>query len=54
MKTSIVEYNKFSDEYFITLPDDIVQSLQLAAGDTLEWFVENNKVYLTKKNPELS
>lgn len=48
MITSRVEYNKFSDEYFITIPDDIVESLQLEPGDLLEWRIEGDRVFLQK------
>lgn len=46
---SRVEYNKFSDEHFITIPDDIIQLLNLEAGDVLVWTVEEGKVYLAKR-----
>ena len=44
-----VEYNAFSDEYFITIPDDIVEKLGLKPGDVLEWCVETTGVRLVKK-----
>ena len=44
-----VEYNRFEDEHFITLPDDIIQLLKLEAGDILEWTLSEGKVYLAKR-----
>lgn len=48
---SRVEYNKFTDEYCITIPDDIVEALGLETGDTLLWTLSEDRssVYLTKK-----
>ena len=46
---SRVEYNRFEDEHFITLPDDIIQLLNLEPGDILEWTVTEDKVYLAKR-----
>lgn len=46
---STVRYNKFADEYFITIPDDVVTALDLKEGDTLIWTIEDGKVYLSKE-----
>ena len=46
---SVVRYNKFADEHFITIPDDIVTALDLKAGDTLTWTIKDGKVYLSKQ-----
>jgi bifunctional DNA-binding transcriptional regulator/antitoxin component of YhaV-PrlF toxin-antitoxin module len=46
---SIISYNAFTDEHYITLPDDIVELLDLCAGDTLEWVIQDNKVYIKNK-----
>ncbi|NDC22295.1 AbrB/MazE/SpoVT family DNA-binding domain-containing protein [bacterium] len=46
---SRIEYNKFVDEYFITIPDDIIELLKLEAGDILEWTIESDRVYLAKR-----
>lgn len=46
---SRVEYNKFTDEHYIVIPDDIVEALQLEAGDTLEWELTPSGMLLTKK-----
>lgn len=44
-----VEYNAFTDEYFITIPDDVIEHLKLVPGDTLHWSVEPTGILLTKK-----
>ena len=44
-----VEYNSFTDEYYITIPDDIIELLSLVPGDTLQWTIESAGVRLTKK-----
>jgi len=49
---SRIEYNKFSDEHFITIPDDILQLLNLSVGDVLVWTVEEGKVYIAKREEE--
>ena len=49
MNTSRVEYNKFTDEYFITIPDDVVEALQLEPGDILVWSIDEDRVVLTKQ-----
>ncbi len=47
---SRIEHNKFTDEYFITIPDDIVEALELEVGDTLEWkLLANGSVAISKK-----
>lgn len=35
--TSIVEYDEDLDEYFIALPQEIVDYLQLSEDDELDW-----------------
>lgn len=50
---SVVRYNKFADEHFITIPDDIVIALDLKAGDTLTWTIKDGKVYLSKQEKKL-
>jgi hypothetical protein len=47
-----VEYNRFSDEHFITIPDDIIQLLGLEPGDVLVWTVEKDKVYIAKREKQ--
>ena len=49
MMFSRVEYNKFADEHFMTIPDDIIQLLNLEVGDVLVWTINEDKVYLAKR-----
>lgn len=51
LTTSILQYNPFSDEYFIVIPDDIVELLNLSPGDTITWEIQDDKVFVTKKEP---
>lgn len=44
-----VEHNKFTDEYFIVIPDDIIQLLNLITGDTIAWSEDSNKVLFGKE-----
>jgi hypothetical protein len=44
-----IEYNKFTDEHFITIPDDIIQLLKLESGDVLVWTLNEGKVYIAKR-----
>lgn len=47
---SRVEYNKFTDEFYITIPDDIVELLALEPDDILVWSIDDtNNVYLAKQ-----
>ena len=46
---SKIEYNKFTDEYFIVIPDDIAERLHLKAGDTLDWIIDGKRIIITKK-----
>lgn len=46
---SRVEYNRFEDEHFITIPDDLIELLKLEVGDILEWTIIEGKVYLAKR-----
>lgn len=44
-----IEYNKFTDEHFITIPDDVIELLELKMGDILVWSIETNRVCLKKR-----
>jgi bifunctional DNA-binding transcriptional regulator/antitoxin component of YhaV-PrlF toxin-antitoxin module len=44
-----VEYNSFTDEYYITIPDDIIEHLNLVPGDVLVWTIAEGKVYIAKR-----
>ena len=46
---STVTYNSFTDEYFIVIPDDVIEFLKLVPGDTLTWSIKDEKVYIEKK-----
>jgi hypothetical protein len=46
---SRIEYNRFEDEHFITIPDDLIELLKLEVGDILEWTISEDKVYLAKR-----
>jgi hypothetical protein len=37
-----VEYNEDFDEYFITLPDELVQSIGWEEGNVVEWRVNKD------------
>ncbi|NBU71110.1 MAG: hypothetical protein EBS53_06600 [Bacteroidetes bacterium] len=37
-----VEYNEDFDEYFLTLPDDLVQSVGWEEGNVIEWRVNKD------------
>jgi bifunctional DNA-binding transcriptional regulator/antitoxin component of YhaV-PrlF toxin-antitoxin module len=37
-----VEYNEDFDEYFITLPDELVQSVGWEEGNVVEWRVNKD------------
>ena len=44
-----VEYDSFTDEYYIIIPDDVIEYLKLVPGDTLVWRLDKGKVYLAKR-----
>jgi hypothetical protein len=35
--TTEVQYDEKSGEYFVTFPDELLEEMQWAEGDTLEW-----------------
>lgn len=39
---STVEYNEDFKEYYITIPDEILDSLSWEEGDVLEWIVNKD------------
>lgn len=49
MTTANLEYESGLDEYFVVLPQEIVDEWGLEEGDELEWVIEEDKVYLTRK-----
>lgn len=46
---SIVEYNKELDEYFIELPQEIIDYLQLTQDDELDWTLTANGAIIEKR-----
>ena len=40
------------DEYYITLPDDLLDAADLLPGDEVEWIDQNNGSYILKKIPK--
>jgi hypothetical protein len=44
-----VAYNSFTDEYYITIPDDVIEHLKLVPGDVLVWTLNEGKVYIAKR-----
>jgi AbrB family looped-hinge helix DNA binding protein len=46
---TIIEVNP-SGEYFITIPDEILESLGWKEGDEIHISVEGDKIILEKKN----
>jgi bifunctional DNA-binding transcriptional regulator/antitoxin component of YhaV-PrlF toxin-antitoxin module len=47
-----VEYDEFHDEYYLVIPDEILNELKWKVGDTLVWTVYGyNKVALRKYDP---
>lgn len=40
------------DEYYITLPDDLLDAADLLPGDEVEWISQNNGSYILKKIPK--
>lgn len=44
-----IEYDETLDEYYITLPEDIVANVNLQEGDVLYWEEISEKVFALKK-----
>lgn len=42
-----VQVDEYGD-YFIELPEDILEELSLSEGDTLSWSIQEDGVLLTK------
>lgn len=47
-----VEYNDDFDEYFLTLPEDMVDHLGWEAGDIVEWHVNKDGTVLIERVDE--
>lgn len=45
-----VKYDSLSEEYYITIPENIVRHMSLEVGDILSWTIKpNGLVYISKK-----
>lgn len=49
MYKSTVEYDSDIDEYFIILPQELMEEIGIEVGDELIWTIEEDKIYLSKK-----
>jgi bifunctional DNA-binding transcriptional regulator/antitoxin component of YhaV-PrlF toxin-antitoxin module len=48
-----VEYNEDFDEYYVTLPDDLLESVGWEEGDVVEWHVnKDGTVLIERVDPE--
>jgi bifunctional DNA-binding transcriptional regulator/antitoxin component of YhaV-PrlF toxin-antitoxin module len=50
--TSVVEYDSVSDEYFVKIPDELLQQLDWKVGDSLTYKLEPEKVVLFNSTKE--
>lgn len=50
MYRSKVEFDSEIDEYFIILPQELMEHLGLTVGDELDWVIEEEKIYLRKNS----
>jgi bifunctional DNA-binding transcriptional regulator/antitoxin component of YhaV-PrlF toxin-antitoxin module len=50
--TAQIEYDKFHDEYYLVIPEDMMDELGWELGDTLVWTIYENKVSLRKYQPD--
>lgn len=46
---STVEYNEDFGEYYVTLPDDLLESLGWDEGDVLEWHTNKDGTVLVER-----
>lgn len=49
---STVEYNEDFAEYYVTIPEEIIDSLGWEDGDVLEWVVNKDGTVLLTKSDE--
>ena len=48
---SQIEYDDLSDEYILPIPEELLDSLGWAEGDTLKWeYTDDDTISLTKNN----
>jgi bifunctional DNA-binding transcriptional regulator/antitoxin component of YhaV-PrlF toxin-antitoxin module len=53
-KTWILEVEKVHEEYFISLPDDLLDAANLKEGDNLEWVDNGDGSFIMKKLPSMT
>jgi hypothetical protein len=44
-----IQYDEDGDEYYITLPEDIVANMDLQDGDILSWEETSKNIFALKK-----
>ena len=49
MTTTVVEYDAITQDYFVTIPDEILQKLTWEEGDSIEFEVTDNKQIILSK-----
>jgi len=47
--SGVVEYDKEFDEYLITFPEEMLKSLGWKEGDTIDYVLDDGKVYLVNR-----
>jgi bifunctional DNA-binding transcriptional regulator/antitoxin component of YhaV-PrlF toxin-antitoxin module len=53
-KTWTLEVEKVHDEYFISLPDDLLDAANLKEGDNIEWVDNGDGSFIMKKLPSMT
>lgn len=49
---STVEYNEDFDEYYLTIPDELLENLGWDEGDVLEWHMNKDGTVLLERVDE--
>lgn len=44
----IIKYNSFTDEFYIVIPDDLIEELQLQSGDKVNIDIDNKEALFEK------
>ena len=44
-----MEFDSELEEYFIILPQELMEQMGIQVGDELEWIIENEDIRLRKK-----
>ena len=50
MYRSKVEVDSETDEYFIILPQELMEKMGIKVGDELEWIIEGDDIRLRKNS----